>query len=107
MPTFYSPTGNPEIWEKKQDGYLTEEEWDSLRPPAVMPDRRTEILAELDVIDRSIVRPLHSIAAGTATAEDEIIVAALEDRKIALRFELAATEQDIRVRSPDGGSAKQ
>ena len=33
MPTFYSPSGNPEIWEEKPDNYFTQEEWDAAHPP--------------------------------------------------------------------------
>jgi len=33
MPIFYSPTGNPEVWDVKPDGYLTPEEWAALHPP--------------------------------------------------------------------------
>lgn len=32
MAKFYSPTGNPEVWEVKPDGYLTPEEWAALHP---------------------------------------------------------------------------
>jgi hypothetical protein len=35
MATFYSPDGNPEVWEVKPDGYLTPEEWAALHPPPV------------------------------------------------------------------------
>lgn len=27
MPIYYSPSGNPEMWDDKPDGYLTEDEW--------------------------------------------------------------------------------
>lgn len=33
MSTFYSPTGNAEVWEIKPDGYYTPEEWAALHPP--------------------------------------------------------------------------
>ena len=33
MATFYSPTGNPEVWQTKPDGYYTPEEWAALHPP--------------------------------------------------------------------------
>lgn len=33
MATFYSPDGNPEVWEIKPDGYFTPEEWAALHPP--------------------------------------------------------------------------
>lgn len=32
MPTFYSPNGNIEVWEKKPKGYFTVEEWDAAHP---------------------------------------------------------------------------
>ena len=31
--TYYSPSGNPEIWNEKPDGYFTPEEWKILNPP--------------------------------------------------------------------------
>ena len=33
MATFYSPDGNPEVWDIKPDGYYTPEEWAALHPP--------------------------------------------------------------------------
>lgn len=35
MPTFYSPTGNPEVWKEKPIGYHTFEEWKRLHPDPV------------------------------------------------------------------------
>lgn len=32
MSSFYSPTGNLEIWQEKPDGYFTTEEWAELHP---------------------------------------------------------------------------
>ena len=32
MATFYSPTGNPEVWTSKPEGYFTPEEWVALHP---------------------------------------------------------------------------
>ena len=41
MPVFYSPEGNPEVWEQKPDGYFTPEEWDVALPdPAPSPRRK-------------------------------------------------------------------
>ena len=31
MPTFYSPTGNPEIWDEQPESYITVEEWKAAR----------------------------------------------------------------------------
>lgn len=33
--TYFSPTGNPEIWLEKPEGYYTPEEWEALNPPPV------------------------------------------------------------------------
>lgn len=33
MPIYYSPTGNPEVWDNKPDNYYTEEEWAELAAP--------------------------------------------------------------------------
>lgn len=32
MATFFSPTGNPEVWEEKPNGYFTPEEWAAAHP---------------------------------------------------------------------------
>lgn len=32
MATYFSPTGNPEAWASKPDGYFTPEEWAALHP---------------------------------------------------------------------------
>ena len=44
--TYYSPDGNPEVWDKKPDGYYTPEEWAELHPyiPPV-PTREEQIAA--------------------------------------------------------------
>lgn len=35
MSIFFSPTGNPEVWESRPDGYYTHDEWAALHlPPA-------------------------------------------------------------------------
>ena len=31
--TFYSPEGNPEIWNEKPEGYFTPEEWETGQAP--------------------------------------------------------------------------
>lgn len=43
MATFYSPDGNPEVWQTKPDGYYTPEEWAALHPP---PEPALEELRE-------------------------------------------------------------
>lgn len=37
MATYYSKSGNPEVWNEKPEGYLTLEEWRELNPLSVAP----------------------------------------------------------------------
>lgn len=63
MTTFYSPDGNPEVWETKPDGYFTEDEWLELHPQeiiepelydyAFIPD--TDIASRVDAIEDVIL----------------------------------------------------
>lgn len=43
MPTFYSPSGNPEVWAEKPENYLTPEEWQELNPPPEMPEVEIDV----------------------------------------------------------------
>ena len=46
---YYSPKGNLEVWDKKPDGYFTEEEWVELHPAPLPPEpTKEEKLAQLD-----------------------------------------------------------
>ena len=44
MPTFFSPTGNFEVWDKKPDGYYTEDEWYAAHPTPIPPPPTVEEL---------------------------------------------------------------
>lgn len=53
MGTFYSPKGNPEIWNEKPDGYMTQEEWDAAHPapepePEPLESIKSRKLAEIN-----------------------------------------------------------
>jgi hypothetical protein len=46
---YYSPGGNLEVWDKKPEGYFTEEEWQELHPAPPAPEPTTdEKIAALD-----------------------------------------------------------
>jgi len=47
MAKYYSPTGNPEVWDSKPDGYYTEEEWQEMHPYIPPVPSREEQLAAL------------------------------------------------------------
>ena len=48
MATYYSPEGNPEVWDEKPNGYYTEEEWAELHPYVPPVPTKEEKLAALD-----------------------------------------------------------
>jgi hypothetical protein len=48
MATYYNPNGNPEVWDKKPEGYLTPEEWAELHPYIPPVPTKEEKLAALD-----------------------------------------------------------
>lgn len=52
MATFFSPNGNPEVWENKPDGYFTEAEWLEANPP--------EILEVAEITEPQIYVPLET-----------------------------------------------
>lgn len=41
MATYYSKSGNPEVWDEKPEGYLTFEEWRELNPLTALPSPET------------------------------------------------------------------
>lgn len=55
--------------------------------------RRAAVMRELDAIDMQSIRPVRAKQAGTATAEDEAKIAALEAQAQTLRIELAGLPQ--------------
>ena len=57
-------------------------------PPDPALVRRAEIMRELETLDMQSVRPLRAKLAGTATAEDDAYLAAIEAQAQALRTEL-------------------
>jgi hypothetical protein len=49
MAVYYSPDGNIEVWDKKPEGYFTEEEWAELHPAPKPPEpTMDEKIAALD-----------------------------------------------------------
>lgn len=79
MPTYISPNGNLEVWDKIPSGYYTMDEWGKLHPaPEPTPptpeefaeQRRQEILAELDRIDRASARSLRAILTAQAAGQE-------------------------------------
>lgn len=61
MPTYYSPNGNPEVWDNMPDGYVTEEDWFATHPEQeptleeVKAAKLAEINASCDAILKQAV----------------------------------------------------
>lgn len=47
MAKYYSPEGNPEVWDKKPQGYYTVEEWQELHPYVPPVPTKEEQIANL------------------------------------------------------------
>lgn len=106
MSVYYSPHGNPEIWDKKPKNYLTLEEWAALNPPpAPLPltpaeqaqARTLEIKMELANLDQAAARPAQEIL-DESTSQDDLAfakkrLADINRRKAELRAELAGLTQ--------------
>jgi hypothetical protein len=78
MPTFFSPSGNPELWEDKPDGYLTSEEYIATLPPPVFTPPTVEeligsVLAQLAYLDVKYLTPrvLAGLASGDSFAQGQ------------------------------------
>ena len=54
MPVYYSPTGNPEMWDNKPDNYYTEEEWAALTAPTE-DELTAQVITEARLQSRSIL----------------------------------------------------
>lgn len=46
MYTFFSPNGNPEVWDEKPTGYFTPEEWQAAHPVEPEPEPTIEELKQ-------------------------------------------------------------
>lgn len=61
MANYFSPDGNPEVWDEKPSGYYTEEEWAALHPAPEPPldEVKAAKIAELKgVRDAKEVEPI-------------------------------------------------
>lgn len=70
----------------------TKAEGDAIRAEQAKEAERTEILADLDALDRKSNRALRAIAAGTATDADRARIVEIEAEVVALRARLAELE---------------
>ena len=48
---FYSKDGNPEVWEKKPEGYMTEQEWLASPPTPDMINKKLDEIKELRKVE--------------------------------------------------------
>lgn len=60
MPTYYSPTGNPEIWDERPSAdYMTPEEWEAAHPfvppDLTLEEAKAQVLARLTASTRATI----------------------------------------------------
>ena len=75
--TYYSPDGNPEVWDTKPEGYFTPEEWAELHPYIPPVPTKEEKLAALDAqydADKAEIMTYYTEAlfAGDVETQDEL-----------------------------------
>jgi hypothetical protein len=98
MPKFFSPSGNPEVWGSRPDGYLTPGEWAEAHPAPEPPEptqeeareaRRRELLSALAELDTKYLTPrtLAGLASGDSYARAQ--AAEHESRAAVFRTALA------------------
>ncbi len=61
-------------------------------------EERAAILAELDALDRRSARALRAVVAGTATDDDRVALAKIEDEAVSKRARLAGLQQHSIIR---------
>ncbi len=101
MPTFYSPSGNAEIWEEKPDGYITQEEWDAARA-AEEAAAEAERLAEYNKPENARVRKYAEINEGCQAAL-AALTATYPDREL-LTFDKQEAEARAYLSDPSSAT---
>ena len=80
MATYYSPSGNPEVWDKKPKGYYTVEEWQELHPylPPV-PTKEEQIAALTAEYRQEKANLCGAYATATMTGDTETAESVAQD----------------------------
>lgn len=101
MPTFYSPSGNAEIWEEKPDGYITQEEWNAARA-AEEAAAEAERLAEYNKPENARIRKYAEINEGCQAAL-AALTATYPDREL-LTFDKQEAEARAYLSDPSSAT---
>lgn len=101
MPTFYSPSGNAEIWEEKPDGYITQEEWNAARA-AEEAAAEAERLAEYNKPENAHIRKYAEINEGCQAAL-AALTATYPDREL-LTFDKQEAEARAYLSDPSSAT---
>lgn len=101
MPTFYSPSGNAEIWEEQPDGYITQEEWDAARAAEEVA-AEAERLAEYNKPENARVRKYAEINEGCQAAL-AALTATYPDREL-LTFDKQEAEARAYLSDPSSAT---
>lgn len=99
--TYYSPFGNPEIWEEKPEGYITQEEWDAARA-AEEAAAEAERLAEYNKPENVRIRKYAEINEGCEAAL-AALTATYPDREL-LTFDKQEAEARAYLSDPSSAT---
>ena len=111
MPTYFSPTGNPEVWEAKPAGYFTQEEWERAHP-APMPtlnevkqDKLAEIATAYDSVLAYVIAPEGKDALAAALAVADFTADDPEGLAF-IRAQLAGRKEELEAATNAAGSVE-
>lgn len=114
MNTYISPSGNPEVWNEKPDGYFTPEEWAAAHPsPEPVPPTLEAAVLRLRAYETEADELFRQAQFYEAEAKGLHILgqeeAALEAEQKASAFyqQYASKKLEIRAEYPDGDPRKQ
>lgn len=93
---YYSPSGNPEVWDKKPEGYFTEEEWQEAHPAPEPPEpTKEEKLQALDSQYDSDKAEIMNYYTQALFAGDEDEVEALKEEMAEIDAEYVKARREI------------
>ena len=111
MPTYFSPTGNPEVWEAKPAGYFTQEEWERAHHAPIptlneiKQDKLAEIATAYDSVLAYVIAPEGKDALAAALAVADFTADDPEGLAF-IRAQLAGRKEELEAATNAAGSVE-
>jgi hypothetical protein len=95
MGRYYSPQGNFEVWDKKPDGYYTEQEWRELHPEPIHVPTKAEKLADLEAQYEADKAEIKSYLIDAILLDDDDTVGELKQEMAEIEADYKAKREEI------------